>query len=144
MEEIKEYEKRLAKRLDNGKSKDNGLKRAVEIYNQAEDVGYYDEIANATYSERPPFPLLDMYAKIVWPLSRILEQKTDLFVFSVVSELGNKAHSRDEQPQEIWINNFSLECILKDKRFIELVSALKKDFDMGYEQFSARPNLCGL
>jgi hypothetical protein len=62
LDEIKEYEKRLAKRLENDEFKDNNLAGAVDIYNEAFNVYYYDQVLHVTFREWPPFPLLDMYA----------------------------------------------------------------------------------
>jgi hypothetical protein len=94
LEEIKEYEKRLAKRLDNGKSKDNGLKRAVEIYNQAEDVGYHDERKQFVMEFNLRRRQLGLFQRVEvgynlerdckekdvswWPYSRTSQQKREL------------------------------------------------------------------
>lgn len=138
-DEIKEYEKRLAKRLDNN-AEDSDLVRAVGDYNAALDFGFYDQLLNVIYSERPPFPLLDIYIDIPFHLIRILEEKTGFFIVSLVTELGKRVQQDglDQQEESEWKRELSLDYILKDKRFIESVSALKKDFDKGYKQFSAR------
>jgi hypothetical protein len=137
LEEIKVYEERLAKRLESCRElKNNDLARAVDIYNVAADeAGYYDLLSDARYSERPPFPLLEMYTSI-WHLGNILEEKLGLFVFNLVTELGRVRLLNKEESQ--LKRDVSLNYILKDKRFLELASALKKDFDAGYEQFSER------
>jgi hypothetical protein len=147
LEGIKEYEKRLTKRLrNNGESKDKELVVAVDRYNDLVNSGFYNEIISSSIKcieERPPFPVLDLYFKVVWYLSIRLEEKTRSLAFSLVTQLGQAVNSLDEEEDEelLWSFNRdrSLVYMLKDKRFIELVNTLKKDFDMGYKQFSERP-----
>jgi hypothetical protein len=95
--EIKEYEKRLKKRLDN-EVKDKELATAVEGYNyewgvqrgevEAEDYVQDDlhRIPNqaACFAEKPPFPLLDMYVSIVSNLDAMFEEKTRSFVSNLI------------------------------------------------------------
>jgi hypothetical protein len=146
LEGIKEYEKRLTNRRDICESKDKELVIAVDRYNDLVNSGFYNKIISSCINcleERPPFPLLDLYFKVVWYLSIRLEEKTRLLAFSLVTQLGQAVNSLDEEEDEelLWSFNrgISLVYMLKDKRFIELVNALKKDFDMGYKQFSERP-----
>jgi hypothetical protein len=136
--EIKEYEKKLMNRL--GGSKDNELIEAVHRYNQRSFGGFYKRIASyLNYSESPPFPLLDIYFNLVWCLSIRLDEKTRLLAFSLVTELGEIIADSLDREEEFQMNrDKSVDYMLKDKRFIELVSTLKKDFDRGYQQFSAR------
>jgi hypothetical protein len=135
--EIKEYEKKLMNKL--GGSKDKELIEAVDRYNQRSSRGFYKRIAsNLNYSEMPPFPLLDIYFNLVWCLSIRLEEKTRLLAFTLVTELGEIADSLDREEEFQMNRDKSVDYMLKDKRFIKLVSTLKKDFDRGYQQFSAR------
>jgi hypothetical protein len=61
-----------------------------------------------------------------------------LLAFSLVTELGEIADSLDLEEEFQMNRDKSVDYMLKDKRFIKLVSTLKKDFDRGYQQFSAR------
>ena len=145
LEVIKEYEKRLMKRLcNNGESTE--LVRAVDRYNDLVNSGFYNKMVSSSVNcleEKPPFPLLDIYFKVVSDLSIRLEEKTRSLAFSLVSELGQGVNSlgKGEDEELLWSYNrdLSLIHVFKDKRFIELVNALKKDFDMGYKQLSERP-----
>jgi hypothetical protein len=87
LEEIKEYEKRLTKRLHN-----NGeLVEAINRYNGFVNRGFYNEMVSSSINclqEKPPFPLLDLYFKVVWCLRARLEEKRKLLVFSLVTQLG--------------------------------------------------------
>jgi len=153
LNEIKEYQKRLSARLstDNKESDDKQLADAVDRYDKeyfsAEGITYYKrykrvrpQIRNYV-EERPPFPLLDIFHDIVWDLSVRLEDKTKLLAFHIVSILGdmvnsNKIKSQDELEELFeWSRDYSLRGILKDKRFIEIVRAVKEEFDNGYKQF---------
>jgi hypothetical protein len=64
-----------------------------------------------------------------------------LLAFNIVSQLGemvinSKIESQDKLEELFeWERDYSLRHMLKDKRFIELVRALKKEFDIGYKQF---------
>jgi hypothetical protein len=153
LDEIKEYKKRLIAKLNNNKESDNKeLANTVDKYDKEHFSPYairdYERSKsikpyNRNYlEERPPFPLLDIFYDVVWYLSIRLEQKTKLLAFNLVSQLGeiiinSKIESQDKLEELFeWGRDYSLRHILKDKRFIELVRAVKKEFDTGYKQFS--------
>ena len=78
---------------------------------------------------------------MVWDLNVSLEQKTKLLAFNIISTLGeivtnSKIDSQDTL-EELFEKgrDYSLRGILKDKRFIEIVRAVKEEFDTGYQQF---------
>ena len=111
---------------------------AIRSYERTQSVMPY----NRNYlEERPAFPLLDIYYDLVWMLSIRLEEKTKLLAFNIVSQLGemiinSKIESQDKLEDFLELGrDYSLRHILKDKRFIELVRAVKKEFDTGYKQF---------
>ena len=111
---------------------------AIRDYERSKSIKPY----NRNYlEERPPFPLLDIYYDVVWDLSISLEQKTKLLAFNIVSTLGeiitNSKIDSQEALEELFEKgrDYSLRGILKDKRFIEIVRAVKKEFDTGYKQF---------
>ena len=57
---------------------------------------------------------------------------------SILTELinTNKIKNQDELEELFeWGRDYSLRGILKDKRFIEVVRAIKEEFDTGYKQF---------
>lgn len=92
--------------------------------------------------ERPPFPLLEIYYDIVWKLAWTLEIKIKSLVYDLVSQLGEIVNServktREELEEEILEGNrdYSIRHILRDKKFFDIVIAIKKDFDIGYKQF---------
>ena len=64
-----------------------------------------------------------------------------MLAFNIVSQLGemvinSKIESQDKLEELFeWGRDYSLRHMLKDKRFIELVRAVKKEFDIGYKQF---------
>jgi len=64
------------------------------------------------------------------------------FALSLVTEIGDRASRLKEgHPAEKELEldrDLCLDYILQDKRFIELVSALKHSFDTGYNQFSEK------
>ena len=66
------------------------------------------------------------------------EQKTKLLAFNIVSQLGEiitnyKIDSQDGLEELFeWGRDYSLRGILKDKRFIEIVRAVKEEFDTGH------------
>jgi hypothetical protein len=142
----------LTAKLDNNKESDNKqLANAVDEYDNEHFSSYairdYErhksvQPYNRNYlEERPPFPLLDIYYDIVWMLSIRLEEKTKLLVFNIVSQLGemitnSKIESQDKLEDFLELGtDYSLRGILKDKRFIEKVRSVKKEFDTGYKQF---------
>jgi hypothetical protein len=77
----------------------------------------------------------------VWDLSVRLEDKTKLLAFHIVSILGEMiANSKIESQDRLEDflekgRDYSLRHMLKDKRFIDLVRAVKEEFDTGYKQF---------
>jgi hypothetical protein len=91
--------------------------------------------------ERPHFPMLDIFHDIVWDLSERLEDKTKLLAFHIVSILGDmvniiKIKNQDELEKLFEsTRDYSLPHLLGDKRFIEIVRAVKEEFDIGYKQF---------
>jgi hypothetical protein len=110
----------------------------VRRYNRTPLIRPY----NRNYlKEKPPFPLFDIYNDVVWELSIRLEEKTKLLAFNIVSQLeemitNSKIESQDQLEDFLKKGrDYSLSHILKDKRFIELVRAVKKEFDTGYKQF---------
>ncbi len=133
-DEIKEYEKRLIKRLANRESEDKILITAVDEYNCRFPDGFLEE-------RIPPFPLLDIYEDLQY-LYSILEQKKMFFALSLVTEIGERASRlKEEHPAEKELEldrDLCLDNILQDKRFIELVSTLKHSFDTGYNQLSEK------
>lgn len=64
-----------------------------------------------------------------------------MLAFNIVSQLGemitnSKIESQDKLEDFLEKGrDYSLRHILKDKKFIELVRAVKKEFDIGYTQF---------
>jgi hypothetical protein len=111
---------------------------AIQDYERSKSFKPY----NRNYlQERPPFPLLDLYYDVVWKLSIRLKEKTKLLAFNLVSRLGDMviASKIEDQDSLEYVlrrgRDYSLRQILKDNRLIELVRAVKKDFDTGYKQF---------
>lgn len=153
LDEIKEYEKRLSAKLgnDNKESDNKQLANAVDRYNKwyfsHEAIRDYKEYKHLRpqirnyVEERPPFPMLDLFHNIVWDLSERLEDKTRLLAFHIVSILGNIVNSHriknQDELEELFesARDYSLPHLLKDKRFIEVVKAVKEEFDIGYKQF---------
>jgi hypothetical protein len=152
LDEIKEYKKRLMAKLDNNNESDKKeLTSAVDGYNKEhfspDAIRDYERSQsimpyNRNYlEERPPFPLLNIFYDLAWMLSIRLEQKTKLLAFNLVSQLGemitnSKIESQDRLEDFLEKGrDYSLRHVLKDKRFIELVRAVKKEFDIGYKQF---------
>jgi hypothetical protein len=152
LNEIKGYQKRLTAKLNNNDgSVDKELADAIDKYEKkyfsSEHIRYFKaykrvrpQIRNYV-EERPPFPMLDIFHDIVWDLGVRLEDKTKLLAFHIVSVLGdlinsNKIKNQDEL-EELYEKggDYSLRGVLKDKRFIELVRAVKEEFDTGYKQF---------
>ena len=136
---------------DNKESDDKQLANAVDNYDKEyfspEGVRYYTrykrfrpQIRNYV-EERPPFPLLDIFHDIVWDLSERLEDKTKLLAFHIVSILGDmvniiKIKNQDELEKLFEsARDYSLPHLLGVKRFIEIVRAVKEEFDIGYKQF---------
>jgi hypothetical protein len=130
LDEIKEYEKRLNNRLTNGESEDKVLITALDEYNGRFPEGFPEE-------RIPPFPLLDIYEELQY-LSSILEQKKTFFALSIVTEIGRLKEGHPAEKDLETDRDLCLDYILQDKRFIELVSALKHSFDTGYKQFSEK------
>ena len=153
LDEIKEYQKRLSAKLssDNKESDGKQVTDAVDRYNKwyfsPEGIGYYKrykrvrpQIRNYV-EERPPFPMLDIFHDIVWDLVVRLEDKTKLLAFHIVTIVGDIVNSykikNQDELEEVFETgtDYSLRGILKDKRFIEIVRAVKEEFDTGYKQF---------
>jgi hypothetical protein len=152
LDEIRKYEKRLSAKIGNDEeSNDKQLANAVDNYDKEyfsdEGMRYYKrykrvrpQIRNYV-EERPPFPLLDIFHDIVWDLSVRLEDKTKLLAFHIVSILGDIINSfkikNQDELEKIFesARDYSLPHLLKDKRFIEIVRAVKEEFDTGYKQF---------
>jgi hypothetical protein len=153
LDEISEYKKRLTAKLNNNNNKSDNkeLASAVDEYEgkhfSHDAIRHYERTQsimpyNRSYlEERPPFPLLDIYYDLVWSLSIRLEEKTKLLAFNLVSQLGemiinSKIESQDKLEDFLeGGRDYSLSHILNDKQFIELVRAVKKEFDVGYKQF---------
>ena len=151
LDEIKEYEKRLMSRLDVDDSDNKELVSAVDKYNEKhfspDAIRHYKKYKsvkpyNRNYlDERPPFPLLDIYYDIICDLRIRLEQKRKLLAFNIVSTLGDtvitfKIESQDRLKKFLeGGRDYSLRHIMKDRRFFELVTVVKNEFDIGYKQF---------
>jgi hypothetical protein len=63
-------------------------------------------------------------------------------IYMIESENQKKGRDRHienkeqlEELLETWGRDHSLNYVLKDKKFIERLRSLKKDFDRGYKQF---------
>jgi hypothetical protein len=154
LDEIKKYEERLQKRLQ-----DKGTGNKYERFNLANAVSSYDQDhfhrSNRYYEmfshnpfikdfreERPPFPLLEIYYNIVVKLSFALEEKMESLAFSLVSYTGKiidreKIQSKQQLEEDILECNrdYSLKYMLKDKKIIEQIREIKRNFDIGYQQF---------
>ena len=93
--------------------------------------------------EESPLPLLDIHFNIVVQLEITLEIKAKTLAFNLVSQLGGIVTSGElikskEELEEGVLESgrdYSLYNILNDKRFIELVRKIKRDFEYGYKQF---------
>jgi hypothetical protein len=112
---------------------------AIQDYGRSKSFKPY----NRNYlQERPPFPLLDIYHDVVWMLNTRLKEKTKLLTFNIASQLGEMiTNSRIENQNQLEDllkkdTNYSLAHLLIDKKFIEIVRAVKEEFDTGYKQFS--------
>jgi hypothetical protein len=85
--------------------------------------------------------MLDIFHDIVWDLVVRLEDKTKLLAFHIVTIVGDIVNSykikNQDELEEVFETgtDYSLRGILKDKRFIEIVRAVKEEFDTGYKQF---------
>jgi DNA-binding MarR family transcriptional regulator len=152
LKEIENYRNRLQVKLneDNeNNSKEHrtlvaGVKEYKNTYfHEKKNLPYYYQDSPINYAfEKPPFPLLDIYYKIVWRLEIELEIKIKLLTFNLISQLGEmiteKHIENKEQLEEDLLDrgrDDSLRHTLKDKKFIDLVRNIKKDFDIGYKQF---------
>jgi hypothetical protein len=153
LDEIKEYQKRLTAKLRNdvNESDDRQLANAIDKYDKkyfsSKYIEYFKgykrvrpQIRNYV-EERPPFPMLDIFHDIVWDLGVRLDDKTKLLAFHIVSILGDLINSKkiknQDELEDLFESgrDYSLRGILKDKRFIEIVRAIKEEFDTGYKQF---------
>lgn len=82
-----------------------------------------------------------MYYKLLWYLRAILEEKAKSLVFNIVSSLGDIVDSEKIVYQEQLEELFHLQRdvaflhIVKDKKFFRVLTELRKDFDLGYNQF---------
>ena len=92
--------------------------------------------------DRPPFPLLEIYYGVVVHLSIMLEEKTKLLAFSLVSQLGDLInYYKIQNKQELEENlleegrDYSIKYVLKDKNIIDWIKSIKVDFDVGCKQF---------
>jgi hypothetical protein len=113
---------------------------AIRTYEGDKSIQPY----NRNYlEERPPFPLLDIFYDVVWELRSRLEQKRKLLVFDIVSILGDmvigsKIENQDQLEEllrRVGTRDGSLLHMVGDKLFMELVRAVKNEFDTGYKQF---------
>jgi hypothetical protein len=157
LDEIKKYSERLQVKLydnDDKKGYNNELARKelvqkIERYNDH----YFSTFTlkefkrdglpcNRDYlKERPPFPFLEMYYKLLWHLGVILEEKAKSLVLNIVSSLGDTVGYEQIIYQEQLEELFRLQRdvaffhIVKDKKFFKVLTKLKIDFDLGYNQF---------
>jgi hypothetical protein len=76
LNEIHEYEEKLAERLVNG---DNILVNAVNESNDYDTLEYYSHFVPYLPHHPPPFPLVEMYVDIVVNLEHYLEEKAKFF-----------------------------------------------------------------
>jgi hypothetical protein len=88
-----------------------------------------------------PFPLEQIHDNIVCSIQRQLNTKIESLANTLVTRLGEKVGSKEikskEEIEKILESEYDsfLNHILKDKKFAELVSTVKKNFDLGYRQF---------
>jgi hypothetical protein len=109
---------------------------ADQIPNIRNCIGVYAE-------EKPPFPLLDIYYNIVYGLRMELETRTKSLAINLLTHLGEivnseKIETKEQLEDEILESgrDYSLRHILADRKFFGLVAMVKKDFDIGFKQFS--------
>jgi hypothetical protein len=144
LDEINKYKKRLLTKLKDNNSKGyEKLVTAVKIYNRTHRKGHLLLPNNNNFDcEVPPFPIMDIYIHIVMRLAFSLENKINFLLFNLVSQLGeivNMEEIEDQEQLEDEIleggRDYFLSNMLKDKKFIELLRYIKKDFDSGFKQF---------
>lgn len=143
LDEIKEYEERLKKRLDSGEAKDKELVNEVEKYYDWSDLTDNVPEFMSLPDRKPPYPLLEMYVFVVSNLDTMLEAKTESFIFNFVTFVGknvnymqNLAAENETGPLAADLSHLGIKgvyYIAKDRRFMELLMAFKKDFDAGFK-----------
>lgn len=88
-----------------------------------------------------PFPLGEIHNKIVRMIQDQLETKIELLANTLVTRLGKIVDMREikskEDLEKILESGYNLfsSYILKDKKFFDVVSTVKKNFDLGYREF---------
>ena len=130
---IHEYQEKLATRLVNG---DKILVNAVNDYNDDGTQEYYSQFVSYLPSCPPPFPMVKIYMDIIVDLEHYLQEKAKFFVFSLITELGDRypSYSKYEDlsdQEKLLEGDMSIRYIRKDKRFIEFVRPIKQVFDLG-------------
>ena len=141
LNEIHEYQQKLAERLVNG---DKILVNAVNDYNDYDTLEYYSHFVPYLPHHPPPFPMVEIYMDIVVDLEHYLEEKAKSFAFSLITELGQRVPSHSEHEvlsgkEKLMVGlerGVAIDYILKDKQFIEFVRPIKEVFDTGCKQFS--------
>lgn len=99
------------------------------------------QISNFVKSIYPTFPLEDIHSNIVSAIQDQLSKKIESLASTLVTRLGELvAYEEIKSKEEIEkilesIHDYFLSHVLKDKKFFELVSIMKKNFDLGYRQF---------
>lgn len=156
LDQIKQYSERLQEKLyDNDDKKGYNSELRKEL---AQKVERYNDRYFSTFTlkefkrdglpcnrdypkERPPFPFLEIYYKLLWYLSAILEEKANSLVLSIVASLGDTVGYEQivyqKQLEELFRlqRDVALFHIVRDIKFFKVLTKLKKDFDLGYNQF---------
>jgi hypothetical protein len=147
LNEIKEYEVRLKERFDDiagltlyPSDPDEMLSRSLGTDDYIMTI-----IPNSDKISRPPFPLGEMYADIVWNLNTAIQEKTKSLIFSFVRKVGERivkgiawddeglSQNRNEMDLS---RRHSFDYVVVDTRFMGLVNSLNKDFDAGRERLN--------
>jgi hypothetical protein len=131
LDKIEEYRKGLPPHLQYPNSNDYFYKNA------------HPPRKNKYNYKESPLPLLDIHFNIVVQLEITFEIKAKTLAFNLVSQLGEIVTSGEliknkEELEEGLLESgrdYSLYNILNDKKFIELVRKIRRDFEYGYKQF---------
>ncbi len=142
IDEIKEYEERLQRRLDNGEVKDKELANEVGKYSDWSELTDNVPEFMSLPDRKPPYPLLKLYVFVVSNLDAMLEAKTRSFIFNFVTFVGENikymqslvAEKTEQLDVDLgYLGIKGLFYIARDRRFMELLKAFKRDFDAGSE-----------
>jgi hypothetical protein len=154
LNEIKEYEERLKKKLDGNIELAKAARVIKEDKSTDTEDDYESSLSDEMYDfklnlipgdKKPPFPLGDMYVDIVCRLNWALEEKTRSLIFNFVRLLGEEIGERiasGEKPSRLddidsISRRHSFDYVVADKRFMGLVNSINKDFDAGRERLNA-------